>query len=229
MSHGRQGFGIYGFGTNALAALQTGRAEITMEILRKRIGKAHIVLLLALAMTAIITANATAGMVTTEYSGSIVYQTDKVAFDIVLTEALTDVKIWTDSYLDGVNFDPIISLWSKTSTGATLLGEDDDTYYPEYFTGQTDGDAGLMFPYLAAGKYMIYVAVYDNFAVSENWLDGFMLDGDTPVKISDWTGVATNGYCHVNFSGNAVPIPGAAVLLAPALTAIFGLRRKFLA
>ncbi len=199
-----------------------------MGILRTRIGKVQIILLLAVAMTGIMAANATAGTVTFDFGGTMTYQNDVTLHWFTLQESLTDVRIWTDSYQDGANLDPIIALWS-TSDGGELLGEDDDTYYPEYFIGQTDGDAGLIFPYLAAGRYIISVAVYDNFAVSDNILDGFMLDEDTPVDISTWMGVATNGYYHVNFSNSAVPIPGAAVLFAPALAAIIGLKRKFTA
>lgn len=116
------------------------------------------------------------------FSGNIAFHNDIVSIDFTLLTDATDVKVWTDGFNDGVNFDPITAVWSLPS--GVLIGEndDDDTIAP----GQTYYDSGLVFDTLAAGNYRFTIATYDNFVNGTNLSDGFAFDGETPIPIADW-------------------------------------------
>lgn len=116
------------------------------------------------------------------FSGNIRYHNDVVSIDFTLLDDATDVRVWTDSFDDGTNFDPITALWSMPD--GSLMGEndDDDTIAP----GQTYYDSGFVLDTLAAGAYRFTVAAYPNFAAGSTLADGFDLQGETPVPIADW-------------------------------------------
>ena len=115
------------------------------------------------------------------FSGNIQYHNDVVRIDFTLANDATDVRIWTDSFKSGENFDPITAVWSLPTGARIGENDDDDTIEP----GQTYYDSGLVFPTLAAGSYALTITPYDNFAPDS--LDSpFGYAGETPIAIADW-------------------------------------------
>lgn len=145
------------------------------------------------------------------FSGNIKYHNDVVRIDFTLDSDATNVRVWTDSFNDGENFDPITAVWSLP-TGA-LVGEndDDDTIGPN----QTYYDSGLVFSSLSAGSYAFTITPYENFAPG-NLFDPFGYAAQTPIPIADWCQPASDNcldqkgtFWRVRLSGvdAAAPIP----------------------
>lgn len=154
------------------------------------------------------------------FDGTIAYNTDKVFIDFGLDHDGTNIRIWTDSFMNGQNFDPVSALW--TGDGLLLAQNDDN---PNVGPGQTYFDTGMVIPFLAAGRYMYSVQVYYNFAIGPTLADGFVLDGTQPVPIEDWWTQGA-GYWRLNLEAvdTAGPVPEAApaALLAFGLAALAG-------
>ncbi|KQW40396.1 hypothetical protein ASC76_02880 [Rhizobacter sp. Root404] len=118
------------------------------------------------------------------FTGNITNNTDVIQVAFHLDNAATNVAVWTDSFLNGINFDPITALWN-VSAGGTLMGENDDNASIDPST-QTYYDSGFVLPSLAAGDYLFTVAAFPNFAAGNTLSQGFQLDGTTPIAIADW-------------------------------------------
>jgi hypothetical protein len=193
--------------------------------------------LIAVAALAALTSQAHAALL--NFTGNITYNTDVVQINFTLTNDATNVRVWTDSFDGGVNFDPITALWNL-STGARL-GQNDDNSSVNPAT-QTTYDSGFTLASLAAGQYAFTVAAYNNFASGDNLADGFQFDGQTPVLISQWSqpsriGPQTGSFWSVwldgvdsatnpNDPGNNVPEPGSLALAALGLMGLASLRRR---
>jgi hypothetical protein len=153
------------------------------------------------------------------FSGNVALNTDIVKVSFTLDNAATSVKVWTDSFMNGVNYDPITALWQKVGSDYQLIDENDDN--DSIAPGQTYYDSGFSVASLAAGDYLFTVAAYDNFASGQMLSDGFdNFGGATPIPIATWCQPAAHNcsdptlnqkgtFWRVNLSGvdSAIPPP----------------------
>ncbi len=131
------------------------------------------------------------------FEGMINYHNDVIYTYFSLADDATDVRIWTDSFDDGANFDPITAIWRADD--GYLLGENDDNPFVNPGT-QTYWDSGMEFASLAAGDYVFTIASYWNFANGDYMSDGFQFDSDNPVDIDQWWNEGT-GYWSLWLDG----------------------------
>ncbi|MES2128498.1 MAG: DVUA0089 family protein [Pseudomonadota bacterium] len=141
------------------------------------------------------------------FSGQISFHNDVVQIPFTLDADATDVRVWTDSFLDGANFDPITAVWRN---GAMVGQNDDDAHIAP---GQTVFDSGLTFATLPAGHYLFTIATFNNFANSHTLADGFKFDHDTPVPLASWCqpvshcDMGHNWSVHLDGVSSATPPP----------------------
>lgn len=69
--------------------------------------------------------SATANAAVFNFTGNITYHNDVITTAFTLAEDSTNVRVWTDSFQSGINFDPITALWNAT-TGALIAQNDDN-------------------------------------------------------------------------------------------------------
>ena len=169
------------------------------------------------------------------FSGQLGFNTDIVKIGFALTGGATTVRVWTDSFDAGTNFDPTLTLWQRSGPGYAWLAEVDDD--STLAAGQTDFDAGLELQGLGTGHYLVTLGASPNFAVGSLLSDGFAFDGETPVPIASWNqpGYDINandqkgGFWRLNLSNvdSAAPVPesGTYMMLAFGLVALWLARR----
>lgn len=116
-------------------------------------------------------------------SGSLVYNTDVVQIDFTVSTSGA-VRLWTDSWQAGLNFDPVLGLFS--ATGALLQVGDDTSDPAALLPGQGGYDSQLLLPALAAGQYRLTLSASSNDPLGPTLADGFLLAGTVPVLISEW-------------------------------------------
>ncbi len=169
-----------------------------------------------------------ANAATFTFDGDITYHNDIVQIGFTLNDDAYDVRVWTDSYLWGTNFDPITALWNASDN--SLIQENDDN--ESIGAGQTSWDSGFWLTFLSAGDYFFTVQKYGNPAAGNNLSDGFQRDADTPIL------VGTGTYWRVNLDGvdsatqhsatqpSAVPVPAAVWLFGTALVGLVGFGKR---
>lgn len=166
-----------------------------------------------------------ASAATYHFTGNIDYNTDVIYVYFTLTSDATDVKIWTDSFNSGANFDPITALWTASGT---LIAENDDNATISPST-QTYWDSGIVLSYLAAGDYIFTIATYANWAAGTTLSDGFVYDGTESVAITSWRNEGT-GYWSLWLEGvdsaSTVPEPASMLLLGLSLIGLAGFRKR---
>ena len=137
------------------------------------------------------------------YSGNIAYHNDVVKAEFTLNADTTNVKVWTDSYQSGTNFDPITAVWKLNGSTWDIVGQNDDN--PNIAPGQSGFDSGLVFSSLTAGSYLFTVATYNNFANGQTLAQGFNFDGQAPIALANWNQPSSHlnmgTYWHLNISG----------------------------
>jgi hypothetical protein len=169
-------------------------------------------------------------------NGSIGFHNDVVQINFSLAAPTTNVKIWSDSWQSGLNFDPASVLWVASGADFSLVqaNDDDDTVAP----GQGYYDTGLSLATLAAGQYRLTLVAASNDASGSLLSQGFAYSGQTPIPLSQWNQPSYDpnandqkgGYWQLHFSGvdsvSAVPEPAATwLLLAGWAAVVFTARR----
>ncbi len=156
------------------------------------------------------------------FSGQIRFHNDVVQIDFTLASAAADLRIWTDSWLSGLNFDPTAALWAASGADFTLLQavDDDDTVGP----GQGFYDAGFQLGSLAAGQYRVTLAAAINAPNGTLLSQGFEYDTQAPILLTDWNQPSYDpnandqkgGFWRVHLSpvDFAAPVPEPATWLA---------------
>lgn len=117
------------------------------------------------------------------FTGDITYHNDVVYTYFSLDSDATNVRLWTDSFQSGTNFDPITALWDASGN---LIDENDDNDLINPST-QTYYDSGFELGFLGAGDYILSVATYANFAAGSSLSEGFDYDAQTPILLSEWS------------------------------------------
>ncbi len=168
-------------------------------------------------------------------SGTIQNHNDIVQIDFSLA-ANGDVKIWSDSWQSGLNFDPTAALWTKAGSDFMLVAEvdDDDTIA----AGQGFYDTGFSLPGLIAGDYRVTLGASLNAANGTLLSQGFVYDSESPILLSVWNQPSYDpnandqkgGFWRLNFSGvdsvAAVPEPSTWAMLAIGLLALGAAARR---
>jgi len=118
-------------------------------------------------------------------SGQFSFHNDIVLIDFSLASASTNVKLFTDSWQGGLNFDPMATLWLNTGTGFSRLTEvdDDDTVG----AGQGFFDTGFMPANLPAGQYRLSLMASINASNGPLLSQGFAYDSQAPILLTQWT------------------------------------------
>lgn len=170
------------------------------------------------------------------FTGSIGYHNDVIYTYFTLDNDATDVRVWTDSFDSGANFDPITALWSGSGS---LIAENDDNDSVDPST-QTYYDSGFFLPSLSAGDYIFTVATYNNFANGSTLGDGFQFDSENPIALEDWCQPSNGCGMGSDWSvwldgvdsasnpdaGSPVPVPATIALLGLGLMGVGFSRKK---
>ncbi len=169
------------------------------------------------------------------FSGQIRFHNDVVQIDFSLAQAASNVRLWTDSWQGGLNFDPAAALWRAAGSDFGLLAEvdDDNGIAP----GQGFYDTGFVLPTLAAGSYRVTLVAAFNAANGTLLSQGFSYGNETPILLTEWNQPSYNpntndqkgGFWRLNLSGvsqaSVVPEPAAWQMLGLGLVLLAGAAR----
>ncbi|MBW8847224.1 MAG: DVUA0089 family protein [Burkholderiales bacterium] len=170
------------------------------------------------------------------FSGQAISHNDKIVIDFRVA-AGGSVSLWTDSWQSGLNFDPQLFV----ASGGVIVHHNDDNESDSLASaGAGYYDAGLQFTAAAAGSYRLVLNASSNDARGTTLAQGFVYDGDTPIKLADWNQPSYDinandqkgGFWRLHLGGveqaAAVPEPAGWMLMLPGLLALslIGRRRR---
>jgi hypothetical protein len=162
-------------------------------------------------------------------SGNLAYNDDVADVTFTLASSTAEVRLWTDSFHSGVNFDPVLTLWKRVGSDYALVsGADDDSGIGP---GQTYFDAGLKFATLAAGDYLASITAspyLPNLIPGTLRSQGFEFADPTIVHtlISQWDQPSSTDnnqkgtFWSLNVATGVVPEPDLSALLALGLSVL---------
>lgn len=146
------------------------------------------------------------------FSGNLLHHNHVIETHFSLFNDSTNVAVWTDSFMSGVNFNPVTALWQLQGSSYVLLDENDDNPFVSPLT-QTYHDSGFTLGNLAAGEYVFTMGAFANFANGTLLSEGFAYDFESPIALEDWCQPANKcnvgSFWRVNLSGvdDALTIP----------------------
>ncbi len=157
------------------------------------------------------------------FSGDLRNNTDRIniAFDV---PGGGEVKLWTDSWNNGQNFDPISVLWRQSGADYVRVQEVDDDH--TIAAGQGFYDTGMAFGLLAAGHYLYTVGAsfVEPFARGNLLSEGYAQDGTTPIPIALWDqpsyDINANDQKGSLYSIHLSGVQGAAIAAVPEPTSV---------
>ena len=155
------------------------------------------------------------------FIGNLANYNDVVKINFSLAQAASNVRVWTDSFMNGDNFDPIVGLWNGTTGAKIAENDDNDTIGP----GQTYFDSGFKLTSLAVGDYFLTVASFPNFTKGENFSDGFNggsnSDSSESAPTTDGKAYSVNIATDEN-PPSSVPLPNSLWLFGTAVLVFAG-------
>lgn len=164
------------------------------------------------------------------FIGNLANYNDVVKINFSLAQAASNVRVWTDSFMNGNNFDPIVGLWNGTTGAKIVENNDNNTIGPN----QTSFDAGFKLTSLAIGDYFLTIANFPNFSKGKNFSDGFSSNSSGLNKVSSESAPTSNSKTaySVNIDGveltadkntlSNVPLPKALWLFGTAVFVFAG-------
>jgi hypothetical protein len=173
-----------------------------------------------------------------QFTGSLTYNTDVVYIDFQVN-APQDVILWTDSWQQGLNFDPTLALFDASHNLVTI--GDDTPDFGSMLPGQGGYDSQIRLGSLAAGLYRLALSASSNDANGPTLADGFSLQGTQPLTIAEWNQPSYDinkndqkgAYWNLHVDGvdsasavSAVPLPDELMLLMSGLTVLVGVARR---
>lgn len=159
---------------------------------------------------------ASAGTLAQTFTGQITYHNDVAYHEFTLTES-SGVQVWTDSFQNGLNFDPIVSVWLN----GVLMGYDDDGVV---MPGQTSFDSFLSLS-LDAGTYLVAVSRFSNFPKGSTLSEGFLMDSATPSLLAGGRDYRVHVTLGDYIPPVQVPEPGSWAMLLGGLGLLLARRR----
>ena len=167
-------------------------------------------------------------------SGNLNLNTDIAGTEFALATDAPGLRIWTDSYQGGLNFDPTITLWKRSGGDANFVAQNDDD--DTIGSGQTAFDAGLYFAALGAGDYLVTVTASPYIPTGMQLSQGFEFDPAygpiAQMAISQWNqpsyDINSNNQKGTFWTLNvtAVPEPGTYALLVMGLGVMGWMARR---
>ncbi len=173
-----------------------------------------------------------------DFFGTMDYHNDVLQFNFGVSTSGT--RTFFSSSWDEGNFDPMLGLWS--SSGDLINFQDDGGNAGStlsngvfYTHGEWDSYYNV---FLEPGNYILTLTTYNNFNVGDTLSQGFQLDGEDPIFVTEWeqpaNGLRNNSWAfHIlnvdeaTGPGPSVPEPGTALLLgAGILGMLYSSRRR---
>lgn len=114
-----------------------------------------------------------------DFEGSISSTAEVVLLDLTLPTDSARLWLWTDSFDNHANFDPMVGVWRALGDDWQLVDFNDDR--PDLAPGQTYYDAGLVVDQLGAGSYRLSISRYANFPVGQLLSQGFQQTEGAPL------------------------------------------------
>jgi hypothetical protein len=113
------------------------------------------------------------------YDGHIAFHNDVAYHSIIVTTPGSSLRVWTDSFINGANFDPILAVWHQ---GARLALNDDNPGIDP--ANQSGFDSGIVLNNLAVGTYVVTISAYANFPGTV--FGGFAYNSQAPIPLDTW-------------------------------------------